>query len=228
MRYLFLVLVLSTQITIAQQSGDINKENATLSIGTEQAPFIRATSKSLPEVEGSVYLNEEWTQARVTTLSKQKIVTLLARFNAYTQEVEILKENDFVSLEPVAGISVDLEGKKFIPIKITPSAKTSFVESLVQGKLSLYRVYDVKIIKAASDASLLNIENKDRVVIKDKLYFRNAGGAINMLPKKSKNLLALLDKPTQAFIKKEKLSLKKDADLIRAFQFYNENNNAAQ
>lgn len=228
MRYLLLVLALSTQLAIAQQSGDVNEENATLAIGTEQAPFIRATSKSLPELDGSVYLNEEWTQARVTTLSKKKIVTLLARFNAYTQEIEILKENDFVSLEPVAGISVELESKKFVPIKITPSAKTTFVESLLQGKLSLYKAYDVKIIKAASDASLLNIENKDRVVIKEKLYFRNMEGVINTLPKKSKSLLALLDKPTQVFVKKEKLSLKKEADLIRAFQFYNDNNNAAQ
>lgn len=223
MKNLLLFVFLGSQICLAQQTVNVNKENATLTVGTESVPFIRATSKSQPEVEGSVYLNEEWTQASVTSLTNKKIIKLLARFNTYTNEVEILKEKDFVSLEPVSGISVVLSGKKFVPLKLEPSAKTIFAESLVHGSLSLYKVYSAKVIKAATDASLLNIENKDRVVIQEKMYFKDSSGSFQILPKKSKKLLALFDENTQDFIKNEDLNLKKDADLVHAFIFYNKN-----
>ncbi len=228
MKNLLLFVFLSTQLCLAQQTVNINKENATLTVGTESVPFIRATSKSQPAVEGTVYLNEEWTQASVTSLANKKIIKLLARFNTSTGEVEILKEKDFVSLDPVSGISVELSGKKFVPIKIEPSSKAIFAESLVNGSFSLFRVYHTKIIKAATDASLLNIDNKDRVVIQTKFYFKDSSGTIQELPKKNKKVLALFDKGTQDFIKNEQLNLKKDADIIHAFIFYNQSNTPNQ
>lgn len=219
MKFAFLLFLLSFQLIA--QPGNITKENATLETGTGSTPFIRATSKSLPEIKGTVYLNEEWEQASVTVLKEKKIVKLLARFNAYTQEIEILKEKDFVALQPVHGISVKLNGTTFVPFKAADSDKTVFAASLVDGKLSLFKVFDTKLIKAPSDASLLNIENQDRLKIVDKLYFRDKTGNIQVLPKNKKLVLAHFNKPTQEFIKKEKLSLKDENDLIKIFRFHN-------
>jgi len=221
MKYIIVILVFTFQYVLAQP-GNHSKEGATFTISGTESQFIRATSKSLPKVKGTVYINDNWEQAEVKTLTQKKVVKLLARFNAYSKEIEILKEEDFVALEPIEGISVILNGKKFIPFKPNSSEKTIFAESMVKGKLSLIKVYDVKIVKAVSDASLLNVENEDRVRIIEKLYFENSDDRIERLPKKKKEILSIFDNQTQVFIRKEKMFLKKDEDLIRAFQYYNE------
>lgn len=227
MKYILTLSLLAFQFGIAQP-GNITDKDATLVTGTDSSPFLRASSKSLPKVKGSVYINEEWEQASVTNLTEKKVVKLLARFNAYSKEVEILKEEQFVALKPIAGISVKLNDKIFVPFKTSTTSKTIFAESLIEGELSLFRVFDIKIVKAVSDATLLNIENEDRVTMIDKLYFRDKTGKIIMLPRKRKEVLSIFDGDTQTFIKKEKLSLKKDEDLIRAINFYNEKNEGAQ
>lgn len=227
MKYVLFIFFLAFQLGFAQP-GNVTSKEATLATGNSSTPFLRATSKSLPKVKGTVYINKEWEQANVTTLAEKKVVKLLARFNAYSKEIEILKEKDFVSLQPVIGISVVLNGKTFIPFKANASSKTIFAESVIKGKLSLFRVFDVKIVKAVSDAALLNVENIDRVTMIKKLYFQNATGKIDILPKKKKEILSIFNKDTQSFIKSEKLSLKNDEDLIRAILFYNENSENSQ
>ena len=227
MKNILTLSILAFQFAIAQP-GNVTEKDATLATGTDSTPFLRASSKSMPKVKGTVYINEEWEQASVTTLTENKVVRLLARFNAYSKEIEILKEKDFVALKPVDGISVLLHGKTFVPFKTNTSSKTIFAESMIEGKLSLFRVFDIKIVKAVSDATLLNVENEDRVTMIDKLYIRDTSGKITMLPRKRKEVLSIFDGDTQAFIKKEKLSLKKDVDLIRAINFYNTNNGKSQ
>ncbi len=225
MKYFILFMFFVLEFGFAQQPVNVNKENATFEIGSDNAPFLRATSKSLPKVEGSTYLDKEWQQASITDIGTKKVVKLLARFNAYSKEIEILKEKDFVALKPVAGLSVELNDKTFIPVRTKDDTKAFFAEAIVQGKFSLFRVFDVRIVKAVSDATLLNVENNDRVTIIDKLYYSNDTETIGELPKKKKMVLALFDNETQSFISKEKLSVKKNEELIRAIQQYNKNAN---
>jgi hypothetical protein len=182
---------------------------------------IRVSGNHGNDVEGSEFLNEEWQQATVVDMNTKKKFKLLARFNAYTKEVEILKEKDIISLTPVDGISVELEGKNFVPFKPVDNPKPIFAEELVNGKLSLFRVYGTKVIKAASDSNLLGIDNKDRLTITDNLFIKMEDGTVSELSSKKKTIEKLFDERTLKFAKKEKLSVKKDEDLIDIIKFYN-------
>ena len=182
---------------------------------------IRVSDNYGNDVEGSEFLNEEWEQATVFDRNTKKKFRLLARFNAYTKEVEILKEKDIISLSPVDGISVELDGKVFSPFKLKENSKFIFAEELVKSKMSLFRVYDVKIIKAASDANLLGIDNKDRLTIIDNLYIEDESGLAIELPTKKKAIENLFDQNTLKYLKKEKLSVKKEEDLVKIIKFQN-------
>lgn len=190
---------------------------------TSGAP-IRVSENSGVKVKGSEFLNEEWQQATILDKKNKKKVTLLARFNAYTREIEVLKVKDIVSLTPVDGISVQLAGKNFVPLKIKGVNKRIFAERLVQGKISLFRVYDTKIIKAVSDSNLLGIDNEDKLTIVDDLYYTNEVEEAIQLPSKKKIITGLFDNETLNFIKKEKLSFKKEKDLARILEYYNSKN----
>ena len=220
MKILFLVLIFVVYPGIAQVN-DTHEEGAEFQTGNMSAPFLRVTTESGNKVVGSEYLNEEWEQAIITDLAHKKKIKLLARFNAYTKEIELLKEKDVAALKPVEGLSVELYNKKFVPLKIDASDNYIFAEQLVRGKMSLYRVYDAKVNKAASDASLLGLDNEDKLVIVDKLYWQNENGEVNTLPNKKKQLENMFDGATLKYVKKEKLSLKKEEDLIRVFDFHN-------
>lgn len=184
---------------------------------------IRVSGNSGNKVKGSEFLEENWQQATVFDKNAKKKFKLLARFNAYTREIEILKEKDIISLTPINGITVELANKTFAPFKPKESAKFIFAEELVNGKISLFKVYDIKIIKAASDSNLLGIDSEDRLTIVDNLYFRKKDGEGLELPSKKKSFEELFNERTLNFLKKERLSSKKEEDIIRIFEFQNEN-----
>lgn len=216
-----LVFLLVTYYGLSQVSYTTEKGASYQFDNNISGHVIRVSDNYGNDVEGSEFLNEEWQQATVLDRNTKKKFRLLARFNAYTKEVEILKEKDIISLSPVDGVSVELEGKTFSPLKIKESSKYIFAEELLRGKMSLFRVYDVKILKAASDSNLLGIDNKDRLTIIDDLYFRDENGNVMELPTKKKAIESLFDQATIKWLKKEKLSVKKDEDLVEIIKFYN-------
>lgn len=215
MKYTTLLFALAINLGYAQV-GNTYEEGAELQTGTISNPFLRASTNSTGEVEGSEFLNEEWEQATVIDLNINKKVRLLARFNAYTKEIELLKEKSIIALIPAKGVSVMLGGKTFVPAKLKNSTHPIFVEQLVAGPNGLYKYYDAKIVQAASDATLLNLENKDKIVITEKLYYGDTDG-IQKLPSKKKSMESILAPEIVKAAKKERLSFKKEADLIRIF-----------
>lgn len=220
MKYLIIALVLTASVGSAQVGTTVEK-GATLQTGTTSNPFLRATTNSGHKIIGSEYLNEEWEQATVIDVNINKKVTLLARFNAYTKEIELLKEKNAIALNPIDGVSVILNGKTFVPVKLEDAKKPIFAERLVDGRTNLFKVYDVKIIKAPSDATLLNIDNTDKLTITDKIYYQKDEGKVLEVPTKRNAFDTILDQQTEKFRKIKKLSFKKEADLIRIFEFLN-------
>ncbi len=220
-KYSTLFLLLITQGGFSQIS-DTYEENASFQSGSASTPFIRVSTKSGNKIVGDIYLNTEWEQATIFDLMNKRKIKLLARFNAYSSEIEFLTDEEIKSLSPVEGISVLLNDRTFVPFKAKVSAKSIFAEQLFKGNPGLFKVYGVKINKAISDAALLNLENVDKVAITEKLYYQK-GDQSMVLPSKKKSFNSILDQQSLQFAKNEKLSLKKESDLIRIFEFYHRN-----
>tara|TARA_R110000868_G_scaffold181341_3_gene422301 strand:+ start:227 stop:886 length:660 start_codon:yes stop_codon:yes gene_type:complete len=219
MKYLILLLLIINTSLISGQINQVNNENGTFQTGNIDSPFLRVSNQSGNKIEGSIYLNDNWEQATIIDKQLNK-TTSLAKFNAYHNEIEILKGNVTSSLIPVTGLTVHLNKKKFAPILIKEKNKNIFAEILVEGKNKLYKVYDIKINKAPSDAKLLNIESVDKVVIISALYFEKNKQAIKF-PTSKKEIKENLSTETLKTAKTEKLSLKKEEDIIKLFQSLN-------
>ena len=219
--FIIVICLLSSAPTIFSQVNYVNEEGNTLQTGNLDAPFLRASQTTGNKIVGSIYLNEEWEQAIITDLSNQKSTKLLARFNAYHSEIEVLREDITSALLPVDGIQVKLNGKTFVPIKLAGKNKSIFAEILYEGEKSLYKVFNIKINKAPSDAKLLNMESEDKVEITSNYYYNKDGSQVVELPTSKRSMKSELPSHYLKILKEEKLSPKNEKDLIQLFSILN-------
>lgn len=219
MKYLIIIATFLFANLIFGQINHINDESGTFQTGNIDSPFLRVSNQSGNKIEGSIYLNDNWEQAIIIDKELNK-TTALAKFNAYHSEIEIFKDNITRSLLPVPGLHVTLNEKKFVVVLINEKNKNVFAEILVEGKNNLYKVYDIKINKAPSDAKLLSLESTDRVVITSSLYYER-DGVINEFPISKKDINQTLDSQMIKSSKTERLSLKKEEDIIKLFKLAN-------
>ena len=213
-----LVFLFSIQLIMGQVNY-VNDDGGTYQTGTIDSPFLRVSQSSGNKIVGSIYLNDELEQAVITDGASNK-TKLLARFNAYNSEIEILQQGNTKALLPVVGLKVSLHNKTFAPLKLQNNPKTIFAEVLVDGDHSLYKKYSIKINRAPSDAKLLNLESTDKAVVVSDLYEKNKEGEVTkiFLGRKAKETLS---KELLNLSKKNKLSLKKEKDLITLFKLAN-------
>lgn len=220
-RILFIACLFFGVGAIWSQPNYVNKEGGTFQTGNLDAPFLRVSEQSGNKIVGSIYINEEWEQATIEDGSNKKRIKLLARFNAYHSEIEILKETDISALYPSEGLKVLLNGKNFVPVSIQKRNKPFFAEILAQGNYNLYKVFDIKINKAPSDAKLLNIESADRVEITFDYYFNEDNGQVKELPTNKRSMRSELPSNFMEILKNKKLSARKEEDLIQLFSILN-------
>ncbi|WP_405384584.1 hypothetical protein [Maribacter sp. LLG6340-A2] len=216
---LLLVIFLLICNSLIAQINYQNEQSGTFQTGNIDSPFLRVSKSSGNKIVGSIYLNEEWEQATISDNAK-KTYKSMARFNAYHSEIEILTDNKVKALVADENLEVSLNERLFTPINLPSKIKPIFAEKLVSGEYSLYKVYDIKINKAPSDAKLLNLESNDKVVIYSELYFMTKD-KIQKVPNSKKESKKLLPNKMIALANKEKLSIKKDQDVIEIFKLYN-------
>ncbi|PIB29566.1 hypothetical protein BFP75_03450 [Maribacter sp. 4G9] len=219
--FVIAIFLLASGSTIFSQVNYVNEEGNILQTGNLDAPFLRASQTTGNKIVGSIYLNVEWEQAIITNLSNKKSSKLLARFNAYHSEIEVLREDITSALLPVDGIQVKLNGKTFVPLKIAGKNKSIFAEILYEGEKSLYKVYNIKINKAPSDAKLLNMESEDKVEITFNYYYSKDGSQVVEIPTSRRSMKSELPSHYMEILKKEKLSPKNEEDLIQLFSILN-------
>lgn len=215
---IILLAILVTNTLIAQINYK-NDETGTYQTGSIDSPFLRVSKSTGNKIVGSIYLNEDWEQATIK-VNTNTTVKSMARFNAYHSEIELLIDNKVSALLPAEGIAVVLNNRVFTPIKLPHKTKPIFAERLVYGHNSLYKVYDVKINKAPSDAKLLNLESNDMVSIISDHYFI-VNDKIQKMPTNKKEFKTKLPVEVTELAKKEKLSIKKEQDIIKLFELTN-------
>jgi hypothetical protein len=211
-------LLLFANLILAQVNHN-SKESGTFQTGNIDSPFLRVSQQSGNKIEGSIYLNENWEQATIIDGNSYK-TTSMARFNAYHSEIEIFNQNNISSLFPKQGLKVILNDKTFVSIKLQDKLEPIFGELLVDGKNKLYRIFDIKINRAPSDAKLLNIESIDKVVVISNLFY-GTDEEVLKFPTRNKDIKNTLTPKMLKLAKKENISLKKENEIIQFFTTLN-------
>jgi len=188
------------------------------------------SSKSNIPVNGIPFLKEDF-QAGVLELNDgKKSIDVLLRYNIAKDAFEILHKNDTLRLNrPFAVKYIYLDDKVFVfdpkLRKGVDRKHNGYFELRVDDKLSLY----IKRWKDLSfDSFVTNYQGgsgtKEYYYV-DKIGFigKNEKGK-TFLIKSTKTLLANIDdhkSELKSFIKKNKIKIKKESDLIKVVEYYN-------
>jgi len=184
-------------------------------------------NNNLPKnTKGSPYLYETFLPSKVI-INDSTTYNAMLRYNAYNDEIEMKKDEKVTALFKRPYIEAIINNSHYKILEYKSEAdknKTGYFVALTPlGKHQFYRK-DIKVFKEGKKAASTyskdvppSFENMVNyyVVLENSTQTR-------LLKLKKKNLLSLLgDEELPSFMKKEKIDLKNEKDLIKLFQYYN-------
>ncbi len=178
-------------------------------------------------VQGSPFLNKDFQQGEVSTTSNTAFNNVLLRYNIYEDEMEFEAEDKKTFyLEKSTIKNVKIGDSEFIYKAYASNNKLgrSYFEVLLRGKATLLKQYRVvfeaaKLPKAYEDATPAQFKTS-----KSEFYIAFGDEEANRISGFKELLDLLPDKKMEVaeFLKKNKLTLGKQEDIIQVIQFYNE------
>lgn len=173
-----------------------------------------------------VYL-DDWAEGYVHSNTLNNTNYMPLRYFVYNEEFHIVTpEQDTVVLNKSCPIdSITVQNKKYIYTSYNSNKKikNGYFEELSHGKFKLLKHY-ICTFEKGNEKTATGYEKikKDRYKITSKLYFQDGEQAASLLPGNKNNILLIFDKPNLAqYIKKNKLKIRKEKDLIKLFNYYN-------
>lgn len=178
-------------------------------------------SRHNSRVIGTIFLYEKWNNRGLLYSSKDTYQMNKLNYNVLNDNfsIELSKDSIFTlntNMIDSLRINQNLFVKKFF------NSKDTFFESLYSSsKASLLKKYFIKELQGrynpldGKEPPIKMVIKYDYYLVKDKLYKVNNSKKIisDYLNDKSKKL--------NEFVKKNKLSLKKEEDLVKVFEYYN-------
>ncbi len=224
------LLLISTLITVniiySQISGlDTEFENLT----TTGRSIIKVVNPDNNEIEGSAYLNKNFVRAKIS-IAKNKV--FYVRYNAFNDEIEIKGGNDII-------YGLDKKRKDILIHFSNPKQTYQAFDYILDNKESVGY-----FIKLNFDSELLLIRKERIIHVKEKIskttygtnkpahfkrakdkYFIKVGNQSAIeLPKNKKDVAKLFPKfenEVLSFIKKNKIKLNNEFDLLKLFEYLN-------
>lgn len=188
-----------------------------------------ATKSNIP-INGTPYLKNDFLPGVLELHDGKRSDEVMLRFDIAKDMFEIIRENDTLTLNrPFAVKYIYLDDKMyFFDPKLRPDAprkQNGYFQLARKGKLSLY----VKIVKDLSYDSFANnykggSGTKEYYYVEKVSYVAQFNEGSPFLITSSKKLLAHLDdhkSEVKQFIKENKIKFKKEEDLIKVVEYYN-------
>jgi hypothetical protein len=227
---LFLILVLLISNPVKGQ--DVLAINRSLQDFTSKMRFISSNtgpgslSAGNASIEGSEYFDEEFVKGDMLTQNSELFSGIPMRYNAYFENMEIRLPDSMVYTMSDPGLIFQVRLKKDVMIfthYISPlGEKDGFLYVLYEGKCSLYR-RNYKVFREKIPSNGILSEVPAKLVDKPKEYYiRSKDKTPTVILSKKDLLLILNDHPSEVedFLKKEKVKLNKDEDLIKLLTYY--------
>ncbi|HQU57986.1 MAG: hypothetical protein KDD02_08835 [Phaeodactylibacter sp.] len=179
------------------------------------------------KVEGNLFLNEQWQEARVLTPGNEVIVTK-GRYRIFDDEMQVLNaENEVLALYPAKVRAIAIGEQVFIPLQFrSPEGKNTvgFFQLLVEGEMDLLLRRNMELVKSDYNPALNIGDRNDHLEIQETYYYRYQDGNPQLLRQSKSGVLKALGRRKKAvasFAKENQLGARKQEDLIALFQFYN-------
>jgi len=195
----------------------------------DQSPIKNSFGRNhltLADIDGSPYLESEYKVGSVITVDDVFYKDIPLRYNCFDDGLEFLKDNVAYDLKPKEKIKkAEFGGQIFVYRDFEPDGgiNKSFFQLLVEGKASLYARFNIKFYEAEELKGFADPKPARFDDLSETYYI-----SINNSPakkisnnKKLLEILAAKQKDVESFISKQKLSVKKSADLKKIIAYYN-------
>jgi len=178
------------------------------------------------EIQGTPYLNEKFVPGKLITSKGAAYTGVPLRYNGYSDDLEFQKGEDSYNMDPKTIVKrAEFGGLVLVCVQYYEGRKSKdgFFQLLTEGKATLLVKYTVKLLDKESAKPF--IEPKPaRFDDPKKDYYLSINGAPAVLISNKKSLLELFgaekDK-MESYISGNKLSIKKDDDMIKIVSRYN-------
>ncbi len=180
-----------------------------------------------------VYLDPSWKRSSVAIYGSDQLLDgYPARYDLKANSLEFNINNEFkildvrrvksmVWLDSLTNIPHNFVNGKEYQVNNTPM--TALLEVLVEGKLPLYKEYQFWIKKPDFNPAL-NVGSPDELIYKKDVFYFGTGKALQAVPDKKKSIPAIFGDQAEAmkgYIKQQGLSVGKEGDLVKLFEYYN-------
>jgi hypothetical protein len=223
-KLIFLGLLLHFNMFYAQDAST----NQTLG-GTGQI-YLPTSEKNVKAI-GSPYLNEKFTAATISSIPNK---TVNARYNIYTDEIEIKIDEDDIqkfnkSMKNVVitflNDDIVLTTLKYIDINKGIQIGYFMTINDTKAKVALYSKKEIRYVESKPAANGYDKDKPAEFKSKNDTYFISKKGAYaRELPSKKKELIKLFpenSKEILAYIKNNKIKTSREADLITLIDYIN-------
>ncbi len=184
---------------------------------------VKSISKPLTynNIDGSPYLKEEFQEGTIF-MKDQKKYTVPLRFNLYASNFEFKVDDKIITIDNPNNIAkIEFDNSSYIYYQL--KKRNSFVELIAPGKNSLI-CKKIVVLKEAVPAGAYKEPKPASFSRKDDLYYivNEKNEQFLVKSKKSlKNIFTDRQEEIAKFIKKEKISHRKKADLKKLVEYYN-------
>lgn len=232
MKFLFTTLALFVSIftfaqaTLSVRTNEVAQANDLENLLRELS-YTRNEEPKVENIEGSVYLNEEFVDGTVALTTGEKYSNIPLRYNIYNDEIEFRNTRGqlFNINNPDVIQNLTIGETKFIYIeyKLKKENKKLFAEVLSEGDVSLLKHNRLKLMPS-QQAQLHKEAQPPRLVkIPSEYLIRKADGSAQLFNNEKELLTILADKGEKinSLIDQQKLSVNKEDDLIKIINYYN-------
>lgn len=177
-------------------------------------------------IEGTAFLNKNFSKGEIfTTYGNYKDVEM--KYDIYEGSFLLNVDNKTMYLDQLPSVKkIELDGTDFFikKYKINGKDRQSFMIRLDSGQVSLYAKKNVSLRPEEPPKALESASHPARFVAQPDSYFLQMGSGNLVLIESIKDFYEIFPEkaePLKSFVKKEKLGVKKEKELIQIVQFCN-------
>lgn len=180
----------------------------------------------LSDIQGTPYLKEEYNQGKVVTSEGTTYENISMRYNAFSDDLEFKKGADCYNFDPKSIVKrAEFGGAIFSCMTYGSEDKTKsgFFEILTEGKATLLTRYTIKYLEKEKVQPFVDPQPA-RFDKPKKEYYLSFGGLPAKLITTKKSFLELFGSQKDemdAYISKNKLSIREEGELIKIVAYFN-------
>jgi hypothetical protein len=178
------------------------------------------------EVSGTPYLCKDFKMGKVLITDGTLVDSCLLRYNIYADQVENRVNGVVYEIAPKSKVKrAEIDGNVLTCLKFEENGKIKdqYFEVLAFGRISLYKRYTLKFIPPVSSFPYNKTDSAHFTLPVSSFYLSNGSLQIMKVKNRKELLKVLEDKKSEVgnFISGNKLSVGKEADLLKIMAFYN-------